>query len=329
MFRRIAIALTLVVTFATSGSPMWAQSTAPTDDDLKVTLLGTGTPTFNIRRFGFANLVQAGGMNIMIDSGRGAGIRLFQAGVSPGAIEAIFLTHLHSDHITGLPDILATGYLGWKLIGGRKSGLNIYGPKGTAEMSRGLSMFFAADSAIRSADEGLKAEAMGVNAVEIEAGLVFEKNGLRVTAFPVNHGEKIKSAFGYRIDYNGHSVVFSGDTKYDEKVVANAKGADLLIHEFAASPQDMLDDPVYQKILDHHTTPREAGKVFAESAAKLVVFSHQGLLPGKNGLPSWDEVVAQVRESYTGELVIGEDLMQFQIGQGGRTILMKGAEWPR
>jgi ribonuclease Z len=152
---------------------------------------------------------------------------------------------------------------------------------------------------------------------------------VKVTAFSVNHGEKIKPAFGYRIDYRGQSVVFSGDTKYDANVIANAKGADLLIHEFAVPPQDMLDDPVYKKIVDHHTTPREAGKVFAESAAKLVVFSHQGLLPGKNGLPSWDEVVAQVRETYTGEFVIGEDLMQFQIGPTGRTIMMKGSEWPR
>jgi ribonuclease Z len=265
MLRIIAVALTLVVTLATYGSSTWAQSAAPSDDGLKVTLLGTGTPTFNIRRFGFANLVQAGGMNIMIDSGRGAGIRLFQAGVSPGAIDAVFLTHLHSDHITGLPDVLSTGYLSWKLIGGRKSALNIYGPKGTAEMSKGLSMFFAPDSAIRSADEGLKAEAMALNAVEIEAGVVFEKNGVKVTAFSVNHGEKIKPAFGYRIDYRGQSVVFSGDTKYDANVIANAKGADLLIHEFAVPPQDMLDDPVYKKIVDHHTTPREAGKVFAES----------------------------------------------------------------
>ena len=170
---------------------------------------------------------------------------------------------------------------------------------------------------------------MALNATDIEAGVIFEKDGVKVTAFPVNHGEKIKPAFGFRIDYKGHSVVFSGDTKYDENVIANAKGADLLIHEFAASPQDMADDPVYRKILDHHTTPLEAGKVFAASGAKLVVFSHQGLLPGKNGLPGWDEVITQVRENFSGDFVIGEDLMQFQIGKNGRTVLLKGAEWPR
>ncbi len=319
---------TLVVILSLTSGPAIAQDSGP-KAQMVVTLLGTGTPTINTRRLGYSNLVQAGGLNLMIDGGRGAATRVFQLGLPLGSIDGVFLTHLHSDHISGLPDLFATGYLGWKPLGGRTSALQIYGPKGTANVVEGLTKMYAADADIREADEGIQREAMKVEANEFDEGVVFEKNGVKVTAFAVNHGEKIKPSVGYRVEYEGHSVVFSGDTKYDENVIENASGADLLIHEFAAAPSTMADNPLYIKILDHHTTPREAGTVFTKAAPKLAIYSHHGLLPGPEGLPSWDEVISQTRETYKGPLVIGEDLMQFHIGEGDPTIIIRGAEWPR
>ncbi|MBR0751561.1 MBL fold metallo-hydrolase [Bradyrhizobium jicamae] len=328
MFIRTLSAVVVSVALFVEGTGLPAAAAAQ-ESKMVVTLLGTGTPTINIRRFGFANLIQAGGLNLMIDAGRGAGIRLFQLGLPLGSVDAIFLTHFHSDHISGLPDLYATGYLGWKLLGGRSSPLQVYGPKGTSVVVEGLTKLFAADSAIRSADEGIAADGTKVIAHEFEVGVIFEKAGVRVTAFPVDHGDKIKPAVGYRVDYAGHSVVFSGDTKYDETVIRNSEGVDLLVHEFAAAPSEMASNPLYIAILDHHTAPREAGRVFAKASPKLAVYSHMGLLPGPRGLPGWDEVISQTRDTYKGPLVVGEDLMQFQIGDGAPTILMRGPEWPR
>jgi ribonuclease Z len=189
--------------------------------DFKVTLLGTGSPNPSIERFSMATLVEAGGQKLLFDVGRGSTIRLWQIGVPIGKIDAVFLTHLHSDHTIGLPDILLTGWIGTP-YGRRKQPLTLIGPDGTLGLARGLEAAYAGDIKTRIADEHLPPEGAQLATREFTGNgvTVFERDGVKVTAFEVDHGDKIKPAYGYRIDFNGHSALISGDTRRSENLVS-------------------------------------------------------------------------------------------------------------
>ena len=297
-----------------------AQSPYPPlqSQEFRVTLLGTGSPPPTMRRFGPGVLVQAGGQNLLIDSGRGVTQRLFQLGIKLGAVDAVFITHLHSDHIVGIPDLWLTGWLE-AAYAQRNGPFRIWGPAGTRSMMGYLEKAYAWDINQRIADQGLKAENVAVVANEVtDAAVVYQSNGLKVTAIEVDHGDLLKPAFGYRVDYDGRSVVISGDTKPNENLIRRAAGTDLLIHQVAAVQPELLKNPVYQVILDHHTKPEEAGEVFTRIRPKLAVFYHFVLL-GTAKIPpvSEKDVFEMTRRTYAGPLVLGEDLMSFRIGREG------------
>jgi ribonuclease Z len=231
-----------------------AQETANTgSEDLIVTLLGTGTPALDLDRYGSSNLVQAGGLNLLFDAGRGASIRLGQLGIPLGKIDGVFLTHFHSDHVNGLADIYTTGYIQFPNLGNRALPLRLYGPRGTKRLAEGLHLTHLSDIETRMLDEGTPELATKITAEEGDEGVVFEQNGVKVTAFQVLHGEKIKPALGYRVDYKGKSVVFSGDTKYDENVISFSKGVNLLVHEAGLALEETMNNPTVRTILEHHT----------------------------------------------------------------------------
>lgn len=190
-----------------------------------------------------------------------------------GKIDGVFLTHFHSDHLNGFDDVYLTGYLPVKSFAGREKPLALFGPVGTKHIAEGLQNTFKVDIATRILDEGVSEEATKIVATEMDEGVIFEQNGVKVTIFPVLHGEKIKPSVGYRIDYKGHSVAFSGDTKYDQNVIKYGMGVDLLIHEVGAAPEDAMSRPVFQRILAHHTSPEDVGRVFAETKPKLAIYS--------------------------------------------------------
>lgn len=292
---------------------------------MRVTLLGTGSPRPAPDRNGPSTLVEAGGQRLLFDMGRGNTVALYQLKVPMGSIHAHFITHMHSDHINGLPDLYLTGWLGTP-YGGRKQPLRLYGPQGTEAMAQNLYQAFAEDRRIRFADEGYPLAGAEFDAKDIAEGVVYEHDGVKVSAFEVDHGDKIRPAFGYRIDYRGHSVVLSGDTRYSERVQKEATGADLVVHEVATvsgDPEKVLRDfPAYRAILDHHTWPIEAGRLFAAARPKLAVYSHI-VIPANpaKGVPpaSPEEIIAQTRQTYDGPLVVGEDLMRFSVTGTGVT----------
>jgi len=293
---------------------------------LRVTLLGTGAPDPSADRFSASTLIEAGTQKILIDAGRGATIRLTQLRIPLGTIDVLFLTHYHSDHTVGIPDLWLTGWLP-PPFGQRKAPFHVIGPTGAADLMANLQRAYAADIRIRLDDQKLTRDGVDLKVEEFtKDGVVYDKDGLRVTAFEVNHGDAVKPAVGYRIDYGGRTVVISGDTRLNENVVKYATGVDLLVHEVFAVKPELMKNPAIQAIAAHHVTPQEAGLVFRRAHPKLAVYTHLSLI-GTPASPSvsTDEIVSQTRETYDGPLVVGEDLTGFDIGAAGVAIYRRGA----
>lgn len=274
---------------------------------IKVTLLGTGTPAVRAHRSGPSTMVQAGGETLLFDVGRGAVLRLQQAGVRFDEVDEVFLTHLHSDHLVGLPDLWLSGWV----LGRRNQSLKIRGPYGTKLLLEHLALAFSYDIDIRS-NGSAKLPVGGVETIvtEISEGVVYQKNGVSVTAFGVDH-DPVKPAFGFRVDYGGRSVVISGDTLYSRNLIKHAQGVDVLIHEVAYANEMERKNPFYEYIVSTHTTPQEAAKIFSETKPRLAVYTH---------VITWDvssdaELVPETKKTYSGEVVVGEDLMVIEIGE--------------
>jgi ribonuclease Z len=282
--------------------------------DFRVTLLGTGVPIPNPERFGPCTLVEAGDQKFLIDAGRGAAIRLYQLKIPIGRIDVQFLTHYHSDHTSGIPDVWLTGWLS-SHFGRREAPYRVIGPTGARELMQNLERAYASDIKIRLADEKLPLSGIATDVTEFDRnGVVYEKNGAKVIAFEVDHGDVIKPCYGYRFEYGGRAAVFSSDTRYNQNVIKFGAGADLLVHEVASARPELMNEPYIQRIIAHHSTPREAGRVFAQAKPKLAAFTHIVLLGSERiDPPPIDDIIAETRQTYGGPLIVGEDLMTFDI----------------
>ncbi len=306
------------------GLSLVLSAPALSSDDFSVTLLGTGMPVPSPIRFGNSTLIEAGGQRLVFDMGRGVTIRLWQKQIPLGSIDAHFLTHLHSDHINGLSDLWLSGWI-QTAFGGRKKPFLIYGPPGTEKMMANLWEAFSEDRRIRLEDEKNPLAGIQVEAHDFKPGVVYEKNGVLVTAFEVDHGDLVKPCYGFKITYKNHSVVISGDTRYSANVEKAAQGADLLIHEVAMIPEKLFNQyPVYKAIYEHHISPELAGKLFAAARPKLAVYSHlvlSGLPKAGIPFPTPEDLLAATRKTYDGPVVVGADLMTFKIDDTGVSIV--------
>ena len=315
--RRMLACCLLILALA---APLAAQNAriavAPETGILRVTLLGTGRPDPRMDRFGPSTLIEAGGETFLFDCGRGAAQRLWQLGIPLSRVSAVFLTHLHSDHTVGFPDLWLTGWLPTP-FGGRAAPLGLWGPAGTGSMADGLRQAFAWDIDRRGRGEGLPPAGALLDPHEVQPGLVLERGEVRVTAFLVDHGGLLQPAFGYRVDYRGRSVVISGDTRPSENLVTAAAGADVLVHEVIAAPAELLErSETARRIVGFHTPAEEAGRIFARVRPRLAVYSHVVLLTTDRAFPPPDEaeLLTRTRTTYAGPLEIGEDLMVIEIG---------------
>ncbi len=282
---------------------------------IKVTLLGTGSPQPVLERFGQSTLVEAGDQKLLFDVGRGALMRLNQTEVPLGAVRKVFLTHLHDDHTVGLPDFWLTGWL----LGRPTARFEIWGPAGTREMMRHLEKAFAFDIGIRHSDDQVPLEGIKVVARDITPGVVYSANGVQVTAFEVNH-DPVRPAFGYRLDYQGRSVVITGDSRPEGASVTNipryGAGADLLVYNVGSATRIRTrfasDSAWADRIIAHFTTPEQAAGLLARMnpAPTLTVYSHNAPRTTE------EEVVAPTLREYHGRVVLGRDLMEIDIGPG-------------
>ncbi|MGB0630779.1 MAG: MBL fold metallo-hydrolase [Alphaproteobacteria bacterium] len=276
-------------------------------DLFRVTLLGTGAPPPTIDRFGPSTLVEAGGRKFLIDAGRGALQRLYQLGIPFGDISGMFLTHHHSDHVVGFTDLWLTGWIG-RPWGKRVTPLKIWGPEGTDQMAEHLPLAFATDIRVRA--HSYNPEGVKLQSTEISEGVVYDEDGLTVTAFEVDHGGEKLDAYGYHFDFGGRSFVLSGDTTFNENLIAHAQDADLLVHEVTHGMDDGVERANLERIRRNHTIPEDAAKVFSRTRPKLAVYTHILLF----GDATADDLIPATRGGYDGPLVVGEDLMQFDIG---------------
>ena len=274
----------------------------------RVTLLGTGGPELSAQgREGAATLVQAGDQYLLFDAGRGVLERLYQSGAPINSVETLFLTHLHSDHISGLPDLWITPWF----LSGRKGPLEVYGPAGTELTLEGMESFLASDVRKRPSKFNTAAD-LAFRAHEFSGdGMIYQQGGVTVTSVPVDHKEG-NPAFGFIVEFSGRKLVLSGDCTLSPALIAAGKGADLVIHNvYAPSPALLAQDANKRQVAEKLASPEQAGQVFRGTGTRLGVYSHVILLDSTER-----DLMRRTRlGGFNGPLVVGRDLMRIDIGE--------------
>jgi len=272
----------------------------------RVVLLGTGTPNADPDRSGPAVAVVVDGHAYLVDAGPGVVRRAAAAAqrdslpaLAAASLGIVFLTHLHSDHTLGLPDLMFTP---WVL--GRAAPLAVYGPPGTRAMTEHLQAAYAEDVEMRlHGGEPVNKTGQGGVGHDVPAGVVYRDSLVTVTAFEVPHGTW-PHAYGYRFDTPDRSVVISGDTRASDAVARACDGCDVLVHEVISAAhlaQRTAEWQAYHHAF--HTTGIELGTVAAKARPKLLVLYHQLPMNVDEGA-----LLAEVRTHFTGPVVSGKDL---------------------
>jgi len=297
--------------------------------DFRVTVLGSGSPLPSVTRFGPSIMVQAGKETLLFDAGRGVSQRMWQARVPLNRMDALFITHLHSDHIVGIPDLWLTGWLIGD-YGRRSTPFRVWGPAGTRELMDGIQAAYRRDIEMRTADQKLPKDGIAVEVTEFKEGVIYDRNGVKVTAIEVDHGPIITPAFGFRVDYDGRSVVISGDTRGSDNLVRHAKGTDLLLHNVVTARDGLIEkSPAVKNVLSRLAAPEDAGNVFTRAAPRLAAFYHFVFQSSPEFPPVTEqEIIDTTRRTYAGPLVLSEDLMAFVITREGVRVVQPPARLP-
>ena len=275
---------------------------------MKITLLGTGSPLPSATCAGPSTLVQAGGQNIVVDAGRGVIMRLVGAMCPPPFISAIILTHLHSDHICDLNDIITTRWISSPAA----TPLPIYGPKGTQKMVDGLLAMLSQDETYRLEhhDDLRAAGGMKVDVREVEAGESFTIGDVTVSVHATDH-RPVAPTIGFRIEHDGVVGALAGDTIPCDGLYEMCKDADIYVQTVLREDLVRTFAPLvptgdrFLDILDYHSTVQQAGQTAAKCKVKTLLLTHfvPAIQPGQE-----DEWRAMAAEHFAGEIVVGPDL---------------------
>jgi ribonuclease Z len=301
-------------------------------DGIHVGLCGTGSPMTNPNRAGPCNVVVAGSQVLVVDMGENGNRNLNMMGISAGDVDALLLTHFHSDHIDGIGPLMLYHWT----RGTSTAPLPVYGPEGVEQVVAGFNAAYALDHGYRIAHHGEKVvppsgggAAARLFAMEGNAAVILKAGGLTVTAFRVDH-DPIKPAVGYRFDYKGRSVCISGDAAKSPNLIATCKGADLIVHD-ALQPR-MLEDletvfaaqgnattaKIFHDIQDYHASPEQAAESAQGTGARMLVLSH--LVPPLPAAYLYAAFLGDAPARFDGPIVVGEDGMLFSLPAASKAI---------
>lgn len=315
-----AMGLTALLLFAWCS---FAQAQNKETSKTQIVLLGTGTPAPDPERSGPSTAIVVNGTPYLVDFGTGVvrqaatarkkGVRALE----PGNLRIGFLTHLHSDHTLGFPDLIFTPW-----VMGRKEPLEVYGPPGTSDMAEHILKAYEADIDIRTgvkittgASEHSNISGYKVNVHEIQPGVVYKDQNVTVTAFAVHHG-KWAHAYGFRFETPDRTVVISGDTTPDAAIVDNCHGCDVLIHEvYTQASFNMVSPEWKQYRLAYHTSSKELAEIATKAKPRLLILYHRAN-PGCDQARteecreagSEEQLLKEIRQTYRGKVVAGHDL---------------------
>lgn len=302
----LRVATLLVAALVTPQTSTHAHASKP-EGSVTVVMVGTGTPVPNPHAAGPATAVVVGKRVFLFDAGANVERQLAAADLPTDGVEAVFFTHLHSDHVLGYPDLIFTS---WVL--GRRLPLRAFGPPGLKTMTANLIAAFADDIKVRvSGREHAIRNGYSVTPRETRGGVVYDSGGVRITAFPVPHGAW-PVALGYRVDAPGRSIVISGDTKPSAELTRRSTGVDVLVHEVYSAAnveQEKMpgggDWPKY--LASAHTSDVEIASIAMTANPRMIILTHVISL----GATDSAMIAAVHSRGYSGRVVVGHDLDRY------------------
>ena len=310
------------------------------NSSLRATVCGSGTPLRVNNIAQTCIMIEAGNDIYVVDVGDGSVANLQQWGIDLSKLKAVFITHIHSDHIADLPDL---NLLSW-VNRAREKDLQVYGPDGIETAIEGFNLAYSLDHKFRNEHHGDEQAPLGVDEMESVTitgeGTIYEFNDLKVTAFLVEH-DPVSPAFGYRFDYKGRSIVISGDTSYSENLIKYSKDTDLLFHE--AISYDLTDinsevlsnfyeetgndffrygSNLFQHIEDYHTPFEEVAMIAKKSRAKKLIFYHVIPTPAKPIDGLMKNIMTEKVDQYYKDWIFAHDGMILELPLDSQEIIV-------
>ena len=268
---------------------------------MDIVLTGTGSPLPDPNRAGPSTLVKAGDTHILVDAGRGVVMRMAGAGSLPPLLAAVLITHLHSDHVCALNDVITTH---WTMTQGTAT-LRVFGPPGTQRFVERQLAALEADIGYRMAHHEQLTAGPKVEVTELEPDASFDVGDVSVTARATQHAP-VEPTLGYRLEHDGSVAALAGDTVPCDGLDQLVAGADAYVQTVIRQdlvrliPNDMIQD-----ILDYHSGVDDAAKTAERNGAKRLVLTHMVPPPAPEQCAEWQAIAA---EHFDGEVVIGDDL---------------------